>query len=491
VVLSAEDETQEPDSERPSAGTFDGEDFLFHLYRGSELLQDNCVAEAKEELERALSMQPRDIEGQGLLGVVYFRLGLYPRAIQIYEDIIRLCPDEVTPRVNLALCYLKTGQPQLARDALEEVIRRVSGHTRAWGYLGLVFERMGDHAKAMAAFERAGQPQMARRMQQLLEAVEEPARGPDAPEQAELRAVAADAVQELDGEEPPGPFLAVEANEAASAPSRAGRWRATEPGEELVPPPSRPHRPASLAGRFGPAVPSLTPTIPPPAAPGPTETELPEYSPPVPVSALAAQGLLGAPEGLHVALRSDGILLVRIEESFTARVDTVRAILPAGRTLNTAIVRRRARGRELEEPLGGLGAPLVSFEGNGMLALSVALPRRAIAVQLGEEFLYVREEQLLGFDASVRHENGRLATGAVDAVAMVQLSGRGAVVFEVRHGLRAVEVAPERALTVRAEDVIGWTGRMLAQPLGADQAPGSLPGFVGFSGDGTVLLDLV
>jgi uncharacterized protein (AIM24 family) len=487
VVQSAEDDTQEPESERPSGAAFDGEDFLFHLYRGSELLQDNCVAEAKEELERALSMQPRDIEGQGLLGVVYFRLGLYPRAIQIYEDIIRLCPDEVTPRVNLALCYLKTGQPLLAREALEQVIRRVSGHTRAWGYLGLVFERMGDHAKAMAAFERAGQPQMARRMQQLLEAMEEPARDLNPPEQAELRAVAADAVQELDGEEPPGPFLAVEANDAAGAPSRAGRWRATEPGEELVPPPSRPHRPGSLAGRFGPAVPSLTPTIP----PGPPETPQAEFNPPVPVSALAAQGLLGAPQGLHVALRPDGVLLVRIEENFTARVDALRAVVPAGRAMNTAIVRRRARGRELEEPLGGLGAPLVSFEGNGTLVLSVPPPKRVIAVQLGEEFLYVREELLVGFDASVRHENGRLATGAVDAVAMVQLSGRGAVVFEMHRGLRAVEVAPDRALTVRAEDVIGWTGRMLAQPLGADQAPGALPGFVGFTGDGTVLLDLV
>jgi uncharacterized protein (AIM24 family) len=74
---------------------------------------------------------------------------------------------------------------------------------------------------------------------------------------------------------------------------------------------------------------------------------------------------------------------------------------------------------------------------------------------------------------------------------MVQLSGKGAVVFEVRQGLRALEVAPERPLTVRAEDVIGWTGRLLAQPLGGEQAPGSMPGFVGFSGDGTVLLDLV
>jgi hypothetical protein len=59
-----------PESERepvPSSA-FDGEDFLFHLYRGSELLQDNCVEQAKEELERALRFQPRDVEGQGLLG---------------------------------------------------------------------------------------------------------------------------------------------------------------------------------------------------------------------------------------------------------------------------------------------------------------------------------------------------------------------------------------------------------------------------------------
>src|SRR5271165_6509806 len=62
------------------------EDFLFHLYRGSELLQDNRVHEAKDELEHALTLQPRDPKGQDLLAVVYFSIGHYPRAIQIYEQ---------------------------------------------------------------------------------------------------------------------------------------------------------------------------------------------------------------------------------------------------------------------------------------------------------------------------------------------------------------------------------------------------------------------
>src|SRR5215472_3922589 len=74
------------------------EDFLFHLYRGSELLQDNRVLEAKSELEHALTLQPRDPKGQDLLAVVYFRIGLYPRAIQIYESLKHESPDEPSLR---------------------------------------------------------------------------------------------------------------------------------------------------------------------------------------------------------------------------------------------------------------------------------------------------------------------------------------------------------------------------------------------------------
>ena len=82
------------------------EEFLFHLYRGAELLQDARDHEAKEELEAALALQPRDAKGQDLLAVVYFRLGLYPRAIHIYEDLRRDAPKEATLLVNLSLIHI-------------------------------------------------------------------------------------------------------------------------------------------------------------------------------------------------------------------------------------------------------------------------------------------------------------------------------------------------------------------------------------------------
>src|SRR5580700_333240 len=141
-----------------------GEDFLFHLYRGSEMLQDNRVHDAKAELEEALSLQPSDPKGQDLLGIVYFRLGLYPRAIAIYEQLIKLHPDAVEPRINLALSYLKTGQPAQARFELEKVVEQSPGHSRAWGYLGLAFQRLGDYERASYAFQAGGHDGMARRL---------------------------------------------------------------------------------------------------------------------------------------------------------------------------------------------------------------------------------------------------------------------------------------------------------------------------------------
>src|SRR5271170_3130225 len=183
------------------------EDFLFHLYRGSELLQDNRVLEAKTELEHALTLQPRDPKGQDLLAVVYFRIGLYPHAIQIYEQLKRDNPRDPSLKLNLALCYLKTGQAQAARTELENVVTLLPAHKRAWGYLGLAHERLGDLHKAVSAFERAGHAQMARRVGERISAITSKAEAKDAASaaratgEAEARGAMAAAFEELDAGE--------------------------------------------------------------------------------------------------------------------------------------------------------------------------------------------------------------------------------------------------------------------------------------------------
>lgn len=467
------------DSEGPPSSNFDGEDFLFHLYRGSELLQDNCVSEAKEELELALRVQPQDIEGQGLLGVVYFRLGLYPRAIELYEEIIRVCPGEVSPRVNLALCFMKTGQSQLAREALEEVTACVPDHLRAWGYLGLVHERLGDHEKARTAFERAGQPHLVRRMQRHLDerAAGETESEPP-PERAEVRAAAADAVQELETDEPG--FSRASAESELGATSRSGRWRAVEPGEGAVPPAPRSRR-ATLSGRLGPAVPAI---------PEPPELSrrsiVPGPGDPAPHS-IRAQ-FVGPEQRLMTESRRSA--LIQVTESWAVRSDAVRGLLASGAAFSNAPLLRRMRGRELPEPLGGPGSPWVLLGGTGQILVGAGHERELSELQLSDTFVYVRESCLVGFAGTARHENGRLPTGGGEPVSMVQVSGRGSVLIETRKPPRVLDVTESQKLAVRADDVVGWIGRLLGQPLDLDSAPLKTPGFVAFSGSGSVLVDL-
>lgn len=496
--LSASEAKSDSDAP-PSAGSFDGEDFLYHLYRGSELLQDNCVPQAKEELERALKLQPQDTEGQGLLGVVYFRLGLYPRAIGIYEEIIKDRPNEVSPRVNLGLCYLKTGQMHLARDVLEEVIQRVPDHLRAWGYLGLTFERLGELAKAEAAFEKAGQPNLARRMQRLLaEQAHAQAQGQSPPESAdpervEVRLAAADAVQELDGRE--GGFSRA-LGEPLPDPSRIGRWRAVELGDASVPPLPKQRRLPSLVGRLGPAVPTIADT-----------SELTRDSVPPPPSVRVPPPSLRAPQATSGALALEGGLAfpeppakvlvtgVRIgtcvtSEGFAARSDALSSVVYSGKAPAPAPLMRRLRGRETTELFGAGANVWHGYDGAAQAVVIAGRGRTLWAIELTDEFVYVREASLLAFERTVRYENGRLAAGGREPVAMVQLSGKGFAVLETHGPVSTLSVGQEAQAVVRVDDVIGWTGRLLGQAVEADAAPGRLPGGVAFSGEGALLLDL-
>ena len=229
-VLAASAVMQAVDSTRDVAS----EDFLFHLYRGSELLQDNRILEAKEELEQALTLQPRDPKGQDLLAVVYFRIGHYPRAIQIYEQLKRDNPRDPSLKLNLALCYLKTGQAQAARAELDDVVRLHPTHKRAWGYLGLAHERLGDLPNALTAFERAGHAQMARRVGEKLAALTgnayprhtaSPPQAQAPGEAAEVRGAAAAAFEELDAGE-----ISFSLAESVTGSHQSGTWRAVEPG---------------------------------------------------------------------------------------------------------------------------------------------------------------------------------------------------------------------------------------------------------------------
>jgi uncharacterized protein (AIM24 family) len=115
---------------------------------------------------------------------------------------------------------------------------------------------------------------------------------------------------------------------------------------------------------------------------------------------------------------------------------------------------------------------------------------RLMAVSLSEEFLYLRESLLIGFQASLRYENGRLVRADGVQTPVVQLSGSGFVVFEIKKPLRALRAHAGCGVTVDAERVVGWTGRLLPGPSRMDSGALGLAHLVGFSGEGAVFVEV-
>ncbi|WP_394850235.1 tetratricopeptide repeat protein [Pendulispora brunnea] len=485
-----------------------GEEFLFHLFRGSELLQDSRVHEAKEELEQALLLQPRDPKGQDLLAVVYFRIGHYPRAIQIYEQLKRDHPGRASLSLNLALCYLKTGQAQLAREELEEVVRLSPEHRRAWGYLGLAYERLGDYDKAELAFERGGHSAMARRMMQRrggrpsiaalsselgysmrpsdptrdsyepprrysengkppsLGAVETPTPAgatpaPHSEALEDVRAAAAEAFEELDAGE-----LSFVLAQAETRRPDGEMWHPVEIGEAI-------RFPAHMPG------PSSLPI--PASAPAPSPRSVPQILAAARIAASVDRSIAAARNAGHVV-----VSLAKRENEETAHAFAVRfdALRSYTGTLAASVLERRGRGAC--DAFGGISATVMQVTGDGLLVLAPRAGRSALASTLGEDdVLFLREDAILAFDLTMPFENGKILQ---DPIFVAQLKGPGPVAFEYIEPLTTLEVTPSHPATVRSPSVLGWMGRLVPESIAPGEAPGGVRGLISFAGTGTVLV---
>jgi hypothetical protein len=519
------------------------EDFLFHLYRGSELLQDNRILEAKEELEQALTVQPLDAKGQDLLGAVYFRLGLYPRAIQIYEALEGQFPADVSIKINLALCYLKTGQPEPARRALRDVVQINPEHKRAWGYLGLALQKLGELEQAQIAFEKGGRPTMARRVtefrrslyppQELAEReprpsliVEPPISSSSLENARDVREMAGVAFSELDAGElrfalaepadrPPGdaPWHTLELGELAPSSKSRSPPRSTFP--KTLPPPwmSEPDadRAPGLDGGSEPP-PSIPISAPPPfrvprvaeprllsaldraESPGAGSLDAAPSSPASPASAARAVPLLAWQGTALAEQHPSGVVLVRTGEAggaFAGRLDALRVV--AG-TVTTRVLYRRSRDAETLEPLGGSSAPVLQIAGDAQLVFGPRAGGRLTLLVVEDDLAFVREDLLAGFDLALVYENGRVgleagaSASAGEAVSVVQLRGRGSFVVEANGELGSLPSRPGQPLLVQRDWIVGWFGRLLTRALLPAEAPGGRRGLVGFWGEGTVLV---
>ncbi|MFW5879173.1 MAG: tetratricopeptide repeat protein, partial [Myxococcota bacterium] len=205
--------------------------FLQTLYKGSELIGQGALEEARESLEAAVAMRPDDQKARNLLGLACFKLGDYPGAETLYESLVKENPEDSTLRVNLGLVHLKSGRFEEAIRELEVAVELQPDHRRAQNYLGLAYARVGDYAQAQQCFVAAGSQQMVERMERLMTG--------EGDEDADVAAAAPDApppgADRLDGRASEGVSAArtdVEQSSVRTVPEEAAAYEQQPTGEE-------------------------------------------------------------------------------------------------------------------------------------------------------------------------------------------------------------------------------------------------------------------
>ena len=429
------------------------EDFLFHLSRGSELLMQNRVVEAKEELEHALSFQPRDSQSQDLLAGVYFRLGVYPTAIEIWRRILHDFPDDPVLHVNLGLCFFKTGQPDEARDHLMRALELDPDHERAYGYLGLVLWRQGKLDAARDAFLRGGQLTMAKRMEEAL-AESEPPPPPAEEPASEARVEDSDvsAMRDAAGEAEARLFRnEVSLSLELERPQKnAGDWKVVETGADPMPRVRRASR------------------------------SVPGFSPP-PLGAVAESWAVELPEDTPLAVGAEGELLIQTNGAVHARIGGIRAVRGE---MKREPVYRRYRGRAPNESMGGIADPIVRWSGPTGAIIAAPDGSRFYALRVSGSHLYVREELVQAFDDRVGFESGKLPL-AGEPVVLLSFHGEGTVVLRLPRRPSGLEVTADDEVRVDPASLVGWTGRLFPTQI-QDPDPPSVP--LAFKGQGILLV---
>ena len=333
--------------------------------------------------------------------------------------------------MNLGLAFLKGKRHPDAVKQLEIALDLNPDHKKAMGYLGLALLESGNLTRAREWFKKAGSEQMVARCDDLIAG-----RGA-APARA-------------DGAQP--------AQTDAEAQAAAQAAAAAEAAEPAVPEPVR-----------------TAPTPAPLPRPAAEQASL---------SAWAQARMVKAAPGETFSV-GEGTLSVTVTGEVRVRLEGLFATMGK---LTLAGEVKRFRGRAIDKPFGEGPARMHRASGEGVL-LFRAQGRRFIALDLGPDAAYLREEILFGFEDGIAFENGRVpsSTGELN---LVHLRGRGRFLLATAGEPVAIDVAGGVPLRLPLGALVGWLGALTPRicPLLDDPAwPPVLA--VELTGEGRVLAD--
>jgi hypothetical protein len=207
--------------------------------------------------------------------------------------------------------------------------------------------------------------------------------------------------------------------------------------------------------------------------------------PPRPLSELATDDLVRPDDGDDAfEISANGALIIRVTERVLTRLDGVHV---TGGDLTYELAMRRSRGHNTEEAFDHGGSQLHAVTGRGYL---IAVPGKHAfsAVTLDDDILYLREDLVFAFQASLRWENGNVP-GLRGKLPVVQFRGDGALALRLTRPLVRIKLPAQGLVFIDAVRLAGWIGRVI--PRAVVPPPGGPLGTmcVECTGEGVVLVE--
>ncbi len=144
--------------EQKPTGTIGGQsasDAQGYAARGQALAKSGKAAEALAEFDRALALDPYNVQALYGRGLIYQTDKQHEQAIADFTAANGLTPQRVEPLLARATSYLAIDKAKEAASDLDEAVQADPNSAQAWSARGVTYERLGDKAKAFTSYGRA------------------------------------------------------------------------------------------------------------------------------------------------------------------------------------------------------------------------------------------------------------------------------------------------------------------------------------------------
>jgi len=123
--------------------------------RGQVLAKSGKNQEALAEFDRALALDPYNVQALYGRGLIYQGEKQYQQAIEDFTAANGLTPQKVEPLLGRATSYLAIDKAKEAAADLDEAVQADPNSAPAWSARGQAYERLGDKEKAKTSYGRA------------------------------------------------------------------------------------------------------------------------------------------------------------------------------------------------------------------------------------------------------------------------------------------------------------------------------------------------